>query len=232
MRTITFNRAFTLIELLIVVAIIAILAAIAVPNFLEAQTRSKIARASSDLRNVATALEAYAVDNNVYPYAESVLNTPWMPPGGAPRVNPSNYQVGGLTTPIAYITSIPEDVFRHGIDGSPDSVAPVYYEKAGFNFVDGVLETDHPVQVPADAVAGGRLFGIGPDQPVTRDSETPRKWLLFSLGPDLQNHLLAPNGTLISRSRYNLNNVYDPTNGTVSRGNVLRFPGGDSFPAK
>ena len=61
------QNAFTLIELLIVVAIIAILAAIAVPNFLEAQTRAKVARVRSDQRTLATALETYNLDNNGYP---------------------------------------------------------------------------------------------------------------------------------------------------------------------
>ena len=58
---------FTLIELLIVVLIIAILAAIAVPNFLEFQVRAKVARVKSDMRTLATALEGYYVDNNAYP---------------------------------------------------------------------------------------------------------------------------------------------------------------------
>ena len=59
--------SFTLIELLIVVAIIAILAAIAVPNFLEAQARSKVSRIKADMRTVGTAIETYRVDYNLPP---------------------------------------------------------------------------------------------------------------------------------------------------------------------
>ena len=87
------TSGFTLIELLIVVAIIAILAAIAVPNFLEAQTRSKVSRIKADMRSIAAALEAYAVDSNTYP-----------PEGDAWDINVTRLDV--LTTPIAYMSSI------------------------------------------------------------------------------------------------------------------------------
>lgn len=60
------EKGFTLIELLVVVAIIGILAAIAIPQFAEYRARGFDARAKSDLRNVATAEEAYFADNEVY----------------------------------------------------------------------------------------------------------------------------------------------------------------------
>ncbi|MCB2153832.1 prepilin-type N-terminal cleavage/methylation domain-containing protein [bacterium] len=66
-----------LIEWLIIGAIVAILAAISVPNFMEAQVRSKVSRVKSDARSMATAIESYFVDNNGYPYNSEIL---WQGP--------------------------------------------------------------------------------------------------------------------------------------------------------
>lgn len=57
---------FTLIELLTVVAIIGILVAIAIPQFASYRQRGFDARAEGDIRNVATAEEAYFADNSAY----------------------------------------------------------------------------------------------------------------------------------------------------------------------
>lgn len=80
--------SFTLIELLIVVAIIAILAAIAVPQMLEARTRAQVARVKAEMRDLDAALSAYFIDNNRYP---------------PPASNGSGARLFRLSTPIAYI---------------------------------------------------------------------------------------------------------------------------------
>ena len=108
------NGAFTLIELLIVVAIIAILALIAVPNFLEAQTRAKISRNKADLRTLATAIESYRVDNATGPFNPFYPDAQrWIIVDRRFGSQHREYAVWWiLTTPIAYITSIPKDVFK------------------------------------------------------------------------------------------------------------------------
>ncbi len=55
---------FTLVEIMIVVAIIALLAAIAVPNFLRARKRSQATRVLEDLRMIDAAIDQYAIERN------------------------------------------------------------------------------------------------------------------------------------------------------------------------
>jgi general secretion pathway protein G len=61
------NKGFTLIEILIVVAIIGILVAIATPLLLEALQRAKQKRTMEDMRNISVGLECYMVDYTKYP---------------------------------------------------------------------------------------------------------------------------------------------------------------------
>jgi prepilin-type N-terminal cleavage/methylation domain-containing protein len=67
------RAGFTLIELLIVVVIIGILASIAIPKFASSKEKAYVAKMKSDLRNLASAQEAYSADNAAY-YAGAVPN--------------------------------------------------------------------------------------------------------------------------------------------------------------
>ncbi len=73
----TRSGGFTLIELMIVVAIIGILAAIAIPNFLRFQLRSRVGEGKTNLAGIRTAEEAYYAEYNTYLSSSTAL------PGGA-----------------------------------------------------------------------------------------------------------------------------------------------------
>ena len=66
------QRGFTLIEMMIVVAIIAILVSILVPNFIRARAQAQTAACEANLKEIATALELYETDNDRYPNSGTV----------------------------------------------------------------------------------------------------------------------------------------------------------------
>ena len=214
------QHGFTLIELLIVVAIIAILAAIAVPNFIEAQTRAKISRAQTDMRSIATAIEAYHVDTNKYPIgylnirqAVNVGGAP-TPPFPTEPTDRNYYSQSFLTTPIAYISSIFIDPFTQGssflfdrLDRSEPNGLPFWYD-------------DYQ---PYSEYFGTAEMGFAYDRFV-RIFEAGYRWSISSAGPERSQMMMwyALDGVEPADSNNHIVFAYDPTNGTISEGFIAR----------
>jgi len=137
------RRAFTYVELMIVLTIISILAAIAVPNFLEAQVRAAVARSKAELAVLKMAVEAYRLENRAYP--------PNRVAG-----KPDGRDLLVLTTPVLYISRLPLDIFtlpearghRH-----PHPLAPAYYQY--FNAIQIEPERGLGVLAPRDSPEQG-----------------------------------------------------------------------------
>ena len=112
------DEGFSLIELLIVVAIIGIIAAIAVPQLMNAMDRGRQRRSMADMRNIATANGTYRVDTAAYVVTLAGLVPAYM------QVTPA---ADGWGTAWGYVPDAPNDSYTitsHGSDGNPGPAAP------------------------------------------------------------------------------------------------------------
>jgi type IV pilus assembly protein PilA len=110
------HKGFTLIELMIVVAIIGILAAIAIPNFIKFQARSKQSEVKANLKAIFVAERAYMQERDTF--SKSVVDIGFSPERG----NRYAYYVGAVTgcearataVPVAGTACIQVDTFKYG----------------------------------------------------------------------------------------------------------------------
>lgn len=121
---------FTLIEILVVIVVISLLAALVAPNVFRHVGEAKAAAAKSQIEMLGAALDAYRLDNGRYPTTDQGLNALWEEPTTEPR--PTNWQ-GPYTR-----KAIPLDPWSHPyVYASPGQVHAKGYDLVSYG-ADGL----------------------------------------------------------------------------------------------
>lgn len=156
----TRQRAFTLVEIALVLLFVLVLFAIAIPNFTEARYRAEVSRARVELNLIAASLETYRQDYPAYPRNK------------VPRV-PDPADMVPLTTPVAYLTRLPR--LPKSLQEPRVEIYPEYLN------LEQLYPPDKPFQMPPPG--GSALYSVsnrGPDGEVDIKAATdPIVYLIY-----------------------------------------------------
>jgi prepilin-type N-terminal cleavage/methylation domain-containing protein len=164
-------RAFTLIELLIVIAVIAILATVAYPVFIGTQERAKVTKDMNNLRQIGVATQTYTNDNDGFLPGSIIPPVKWMSPLNpkylsAWRVLQSPFdarspsELGDATTPISY--GINSNVYVNNVAISADRITkPTVFILFAPAQAPGATVSFQGSADPALAAPGVTVLGMG-----------------------------------------------------------------------
>lgn len=123
------TQGFTLIEIMVVVVILSILAALVVPRIIERPDEARVLKVKQDIRAIEAALKLYKLDNYVYPSTDQGLEALVSKPTGMPE--PRQWKEGGYLDrlpkdpwgfPYNYLSPGQHgefDIWSYGADGQP-----------------------------------------------------------------------------------------------------------------
>ena len=130
---------FTLIEVMVVVVILSILAAIVVPKIMDRPEQARVVKAKNDIRALEAALNLYRLDNMIYPTTDQGLEALVSRPSDSPE--PKNWKEGG------YIDRLPNDPWGN----------PYLYLYPGTRGAMDIYTTGPDLQSPEDDIGNWNL---------------------------------------------------------------------------
>ena len=144
----TSDAGVTLIEMMVVLAIIAIVAALVVPNVIGRPDEARVTVARTDMRTIGSALELYRLDNRGYPTTaqglDALARRPTQPP------EPPNWVAGG------YLAAVPADPWGNPyVYRAPGDAGPFDLVTLGADGAAGGDGVDADIAHGARAVASG-----------------------------------------------------------------------------
>lgn len=195
-------RGFSYAELMLVGVVLAILAAVAVPRYRQADTLTKYAQVLDNFGQIQVALDAYKADAGEFPETDMGLAAYAL----------GKRTIHRLTTPMAYLPSIPASPFAETVASPPGSRAEgnVLYTR---RWLTNPASNDPNFSSDASAFVFQGQFAPGLSAFVSASD-----WSLRSVGPDGIDDRLSSAPGFGAAAR-----VYDVTNGIDSRGDIVWF---------